>query len=108
MRKSEEQLSSVENNLRTAVHSVVLQLEQSQKRIQAQERTVEQAERGYKIATTRFTSGSGTQLEVNDAQLALTQAKVNRMQAIYDYVIASTELDQLLGRLPSYAENTRN
>jgi outer membrane protein TolC len=108
VRKSEEQLSSVENNLRTAVHSVVLQLEQSQKRIQAQERTVEQAERGYKIATTRFTSGSGTQLEVNDAQLALTQAKVNRMQAIYDYVIASTELDQLLGRLPSYAESTMN
>ncbi|MCI0560050.1 MAG: TolC family protein [Nitrososphaera sp.] len=108
VRKSEEQLNSVENNMKTAVHSVVLQLEQSQKRIAAQERTVEQAERGYKIATTRFTSGSGTQLEVNDAQLALTQAKVNRMQAIYDYVMASAELDQLLGRLPSYAESSLN
>ena len=108
VRKAEEQLNSVENNLRTAVHSVVLQLEQSQKRIQAQEKTVEQAERGYKIATTRFTSGSGTQLEVNDAQLALTQAKVNRMQAIYDYVIASAELDQLVGKLPSYVETTMN
>jgi len=104
VRKSEEQLNSVENNIRTAVHSVILQLQQSQKRIEAQGKTVEQAERGYQIATTRFTSGSGTQLEVNDAQLALTQAKVNRMQAMYDYVIAAAELDQLLGRLPAYAE----
>ena len=106
VRKSEEQLSSVENNIRTAVHSVILQLQQSQKRIDAQGKTVEQAERGYQIATTRFTSGSGTQLEVNDAQLALTQAKVNRMQAMYDYVIASAELDQLLGRLPAYVERS--
>jgi outer membrane protein len=106
VRKTEEQVASTENNLRTAVHSVILQLDQSQKRIEAQSKTVEQAERGYKIATTRFLSGSGTQLEVNDAQLALTQAKVNRIQAIYDYLVASAELDQLLGRLPEYVENS--
>lgn len=104
VRKAEEQLTSVENSLRTAVHSVLLQLEQSRRRVEAQEKTVEQAERGYTIATTRFTSGSGTQLEVNDAQLALTQAKVNRMQAIYDYLVASADLDQLIGRLPAYVE----
>jgi len=40
-------------------------------------------------------------LEVNDAQLALTQAKVNRIQAIYDYLIASVDLDQLIGHLPN-------
>lgn len=104
VRKTEEQITNVENNLRTAVHSVLLQLGQSQKRVEAQTKTVEQAERGYKIATTRFLSGSGTQLEVNDAQLALTQARVNRMQAVYDYLVASADLDQLIGRLPPYAE----
>jgi outer membrane protein TolC len=103
MRKSQEQLAGLETNMRTAVHSVVLQLQQSRKRVEAQTKTVEQAERGYKIATTRFTSGSGTQLEVNDAQLALTQAQVNRMQAIYDYLVASAYFYQLSGRLPSYA-----
>ncbi len=106
VRKTEEQVTSVENNLRTAVHSVILQLEQSQKRVAAQGKTVEQAERGYKIASTRFVSGSGTQLEVNDAQLALTQARVNRIQAIYDYLIASADLDQLIGRFPAYVESS--
>ena len=106
VRKTEEQVGSVENSLRTAVHSVVLQLGQARKRVEAQGKTVEQAERGYKIATTRFLNGSGTQLEVNDAQLSLTQAKVNRMQAIFDYLVASADFDQLLGRLPAYVESS--
>ena len=71
--------------------------------MEAQQRTVETAERGYKIVTTRFLANAATQLEVNDAQLALTQAKVNRIQAVYDYLVASADLDELLGRLPSYA-----
>lgn len=103
MRKSQEQLAGLETNVRTAVHSIILQMQQARKRVEAQTKTVEQAEKGYRIATTRFTSGSGTQLEVNDAQLALTQAQVNRIQAVYDYLVASADFDQLLGRLPTYA-----
>lgn len=100
VRKSEEQVNGLETNLRTAAHSLVLKLRQTRRRIEAQQLTVEQAEKGYRIATTRFVNGAGTQLEVNDAQLALTQAKVNRIQAVYDYLVASAEFDQTLGRLP--------
>ncbi len=64
------------------------------------------AERGYKIVTTRFLNNAATQLEVNDAQLALTQAKVNRIQAVYDYLVAAADLDQLIGRLPAYVRDS--
>lgn len=101
VRKSQEQLMNVERNLRIGLTSTIGSLRAARMRINAQERTVEQAERGYKIVTARFLSGSATQLEVNDAELALTQAKVNRIQAQYDYLVASAELDQVLGRLPS-------
>ena len=101
--KSETQLLSVENNLQAALRSYSGTLHQAQKRVEAQNKTVETAERGYKIVTGRFLANAATQLEVNDAQLALTQAKVNRMQAIYDYLVASADLDQLLGRVPEYA-----
>jgi len=104
VRKTEEQVANLENNLRTAAHSLVLQLRQAQQRIEAQGKTVEQAERGYRIATTRFLSGAGTQLEVNDAQLALTQAKVNRIQAVYDYLVASADFDNTLGVLPDFVQ----
>jgi outer membrane protein TolC len=101
VRKSQEQLASVERNLRIGLTSTIGNLKAARLRIDAQERTVEQAERGYKIVTARFLSGAATQLEVNDAELALTQAKVNRIQAQFDYLVASAELDQYLGRLPA-------
>ena len=108
VRKSEEQLANMEMNLRILVHSLTLQIRQSRQRVEAQGKTVEQAERGYKIATSRFLNGSGTQLEVNDAQSALNQARVNRMQAIYDYLVAAAELDQALGRGPVASSSTNN
>ncbi len=104
--KTEATLTNTENNLRTALRAARGTLEQARKRLDAQDKNVETAERGYKIVTTRFLAGSATQLEVNDAQLALTQAKVNRMQAIYDYLSGSADLDLLLGRIPPYAMAT--
>ena len=88
------------------VRSVIGNLRQARKRIDAQQRTVETAERGYSIVTARFLSNAATQLEVNDAQLALSQAKVNRMQSIYDYLLAATDLDAMLGRLPEYVQRS--
>lgn len=102
VRKTEEQIALTENALKTAVQSTLTSLRRARERVEAQERTVEQAEKGYRIATTRFKTGSGTQLEVNDAQLALTTAKTNRIQAIYDYLVASADLDQLFGNRPPY------
>jgi outer membrane protein TolC len=101
-RKSEEQLNSLERNLHTALRSITGNLQHAKKRVEAQEKTVEMAERGYKIVTTKFLNNSATQLEINDAQLALTQSKVNRIQAVYDYLNAAADLDQLIGRLPGY------
>lgn len=101
--KSEEQLASLERNLALGVRSAVGTLRQARKRVDAQQRTVETAERGYKIVTARFLASAATQLEVNDAQVALTQAQVNRMQAVYDYLVAVADLDALLGRIPDAA-----
>jgi outer membrane protein TolC len=105
-RKSEEQQVNLERMLQTGLHSIVGNLQQARRRVEAQGKTVEMADRGYKIVTTRFLSNAATQLEVNDAQLALTQAKVNRVQAIYDYLVASADLEQLVGRVPAYALET--
>jgi outer membrane protein len=100
--KSEEQRVALERNLKTGVHSVRSNLQQARKRLEVQDKTIEMAERGYKIVTARFLSSAATQLEVNDAQLALTQAKVNRIQAVYDYLVAAADLDQLIGTVPAY------
>lgn len=101
--KTEEQKGNVERNLQMGVRSLIGNLRQARKRIEGQDRTVETAERGYAIVTARYLANAATQLEVNDAQLALSQAKVNRMQSIYDYLVNASELDSMLGRLPASA-----
>jgi len=45
------------------------------------------------ISQKRYDTGAGTWLEMNDAELALTQARLNFNQSIYDYMVA----DSLLG-----------
>ena len=43
-----------------------------------------------------YDKGMGTLLEVNDAELALLQARLNQTQALYDYLIAGVEIEQLI------------
>ena len=96
LRKSEELLQGTKDFLQTRIQNIRYRLQESRRRIESQTRTVEQAQKGYDIAVTRYSSGSGTQLEVNDADFALANARVNRVQAIFDYNIARTDLEELL------------
>lgn len=64
----------------------------------AQEKTVAQAEKAYRISDTRYRAGAGTILELNSAQLAQTQAQLNFSQAIYDYLTAKAEYDRIIGQ----------
>jgi len=94
--QSKELYLNTKTALRMQVQNITLRLTEASRRIAAQSKTVEQAEKGYQIATTRYTSGSGTQLEVNDADLALMRARVNKVQAIFDYNTAAADLEEIL------------
>jgi outer membrane protein TolC len=93
-----EQERNATEALKTQALSIVYKIEQAVKRIEGQEKTVQQAEQGYEIAKRRFTNGLATQLEVNDAELALRQARLNKVQAIYDLKVAESELETVLGK----------
>ena len=67
------------------------------KKFDAAQKGVEQAERGYMISQKRYDTGAGTWLEMNDAELALTQARLNFNQSIYDYMVAKADLEKVLG-----------
>ncbi|WP_025842673.1 TolC family protein [Porphyromonas gingivicanis] len=56
------------------------------------------AEKGYSIATKRFETGEGTLLEVNDADVALLQARLNYHQSLFDFMVAQSELEKLEGK----------
>ncbi|HUI65659.1 MAG TPA: TolC family protein [Bacteroidota bacterium] len=89
-----------EEGLRLRIEGAELQMSEAKKRIHAQEKTVSQAERAVHIAQTRYSSGVGTQLEVLDAQVALTQAQTNIAQALYDFLIARADWENAAGMMP--------
>lgn len=58
----------------------------------------ELAERGVAIARVRYDSGAGTLLELNDAEMALTQSSLNFNRARYNYVKAYMEYLRICGQ----------
>ena len=73
-------------------------LEEAQKNVEAQVEGVGLARKGLQIAETRYTNGLATQLEVMDAQVALNQAQMNELNARYELITASAELQKAIGR----------
>ena len=43
--------------------------------------------------------GSGTQLEIKNADVELRNAKITKTKSIHDYIVAKAELDQLMGKM---------
>ena len=68
------------------------------KNFNAAESGVETARKAYDIATRSYNLGRSTITDLNDAQLALTQALLAQSQSVYNYVIAKANLEQTLGK----------
>ena len=92
------QRDNLERNLQLAVRQSLNSMNTCVKRFDAAQKGVEQAQRGYLIAQKRYDTGAGTLLEMNDAELAMTQAKLNFNQAIYDYMVAKSDMEKTLGK----------
>ncbi|MFA5857528.1 MAG: TolC family protein [Elusimicrobiota bacterium] len=76
----------------------VLKLHDAKERIKSQVENVALAEEMLKIANISFSNGCVTNQEVLDAQMALTLAGTNYLQAVYDYTLARIALDKAMGK----------
>lgn len=61
------------------------------------DKTIEQAQEGFRIANVRFSAGVSTNLEVVQAQAALSQAEANRIQALFNVNVARAQLERAVG-----------
>lgn len=92
------QRDNTQRNLQLAVKQYMDNMATCVKRFDAAQKGVQQAIKGYTISQKRYDTGAGTLLEMNDSQLALTQAKLNFNQSIYDYMVAKAELEKISGQ----------
>jgi len=108
VKQSDEQIVLTKEFLIQQIKSKLYELNKVKSEINALERTVGLASKAYEIARARYNSGQGTQLEIKNADLELNTARTNRLQSVYSYITAKTELDQLLGRIEEKYYNFMN
>jgi len=96
IKKTEERIRQIRELLKTQSESVLLRIEDAKNRIKAQKNLIMQAERGLELATVSYKNGVLNQIDVMDAELILNQVKLSYVQAIYDYLISRTDLQQLM------------
>lgn len=97
LKKAEATYRDTVNAVNLDVRSNYLGLREAEKRISTTKLAVEQADEDYRIAQLRYMSGVGTNTDVLDAQVALTQAKTNYTKALYDYNTSKTALETSIG-----------
>jgi len=92
-------LRKVERAVELQVAQLVSELEAAERNLRGREAAVQMAEEAYRLALVRYRNGISTSLELGDAELALTQARLNMLQAVYECVITRERLKGALGRL---------
>jgi outer membrane protein TolC len=70
-------------------------LRQSAELVKATEESVGQAQEALRLASARLSAGAGTQLEVLNSRVEVTQSESNRIQALYNYNVALAEFDRV-------------
>lgn len=98
-RNLQDQNLQVKRDVMLGVKVAYLGLMQAKKQIVVAQERVISAEEDLKQSTARYQLGAGTMLEKINAQVMLTTAKVQKIQAEYDYRLAQSLLKRTIGRL---------
>jgi outer membrane protein TolC len=83
----------IELDVRTAYSNFI----EAREVLESQKTVQEEAEEALRLAEARASAGSGTQLDVLDAQTSLTQARTTQVQALHDYAVARARLQRAMG-----------
>ncbi len=84
---------SIASQVDLAIDNIMLNVRQ----IASSSESVTQADRAHDIMQKSFNIGAASYLDLRDSELALTQARLAYYQAIYNYLVANSSLELLLG-----------
>lgn len=99
MANLEDQKKYLENNLRVSVNSNLDNIRNAIAEMTSNKETMMQAERAYNIVQKQFEVGMATWLDLNSAELAMTQSQLLYHQSIYNFLTAKNELEKLMGNI---------
>jgi outer membrane protein len=86
-----------ERQLKISIRQYLNTMETNMNSYTAATEAVALAQKAYDIAAKSYKVGKSTITELNDAQLTLTQACLNQSQAVYNFIVAKSNLEQTIG-----------
>lgn len=86
------------NSLNMQVDLAIDNINRQARQIDTSEEGVKQAKKAQDIMQKSFEIGAASYLDLRDSELAHTQARLSYLQAIYNYLISTSELESLLGK----------
>ena len=94
----EDTKANTQRQLAMAAQNYMHNMAASMAQVNSNREAIMKADKALSIAKTRYDVGRGTILELNQSEVALTQAQLTYNQSIYDYLRNKAELDYTLGR----------
>jgi len=91
-------MKDAENKVALDVRQAFLNIEQSDEAKKLADESVAAAQEDLNLVKEKYNLGAATILEVLDAEVSLKQAQTNRVQAMFDYNLAVSQLEKVLGR----------
>ncbi|MDE6257854.1 MAG: TolC family protein [Muribaculaceae bacterium] len=92
------QRENLVSNLNMQVDLAIDNINKQVRQISTSEQGVKQAKKAHEIMQKSFEIGAATYLDLRDSELADTSAQLSYLQAIYNYLVSTSELDALLGK----------
>ncbi|MBI5867759.1 MAG: TolC family protein [candidate division Zixibacteria bacterium] len=98
LKTTREGLTQEENNVALAVRQAFLSWQLAHDKMALADETEKSAQEDFNLAQEKYNLGAGTILELLDAQVSLTQAQTDKVNALYDYHLAVAALENSMGR----------
>lgn len=119
MKQVEVQLKELDFQREYLVNALNMQVElaldninREAEQIASNEKSMQQAKKAHEIMQKSFDIGAATYLDLRDSEVADTGAQLAYYQAIYNFLVSTSELDLLLGKEDAidaaYKSDTKN
>ncbi|WP_306354125.1 TolC family protein [Flavobacterium sp. '19STA2R22 D10 B1'] len=97
--QEEIRLNDLKDEVKTELATIISKWKEAITQLGIQETTVKSAELNHRMIDDRFKNSLSSRLELTDAELALTQASIHYLNAVYNLRILHVELQHALGLL---------
>jgi outer membrane protein len=105
--KSKNDLNDKARQIELDVRTAYSDLIEAREVLDSQQAVQAEADEALREARARAEAGTGTQLDVLDAETSLTQARTTQVQALHDYAVARARFERATGEDMAQPENTK-